>query len=350
MYNEGLYYIDFEDNVADGCCKKFLLPTCSYIEPQDLNRGPLGVRQNFKTQNGADPNIDPLHFFGGDNQSITEVILILLIPYVKYEFKILSSPIYCFYSPQGLYFQTLAGMFCAGLSEDRRRALPQIPNIRLEGFKMIEAVLFDLDGTLLNSLDDLADSGNYVMSLNGWPVHETNAYKYFVGDGVVNLVTRIMPEKARTPDEIERVRKVFVEYYQAHAVDKTRPYDGITGTLDAVAKAGVKMAVVSNKPDAQTQYTVAQFFGPDRFDFAVGNRTGLQLKPAPDIANLVLETLAVSPDRTLFVGDTGVDMKTAKNAHCSAVGVTWGFRTEKELRENGADFIISSPEELVGLL
>ncbi|MDR3255634.1 MAG: HAD family hydrolase [Synergistaceae bacterium] len=215
---------------------------------------------------------------------------------------------------------------------------------------MIEAVLFDLDGTLLNSLDDLADSGNYVMSLNGWPVHETNAYKYFVGDGVVNLVTRIMPEKARTPDEIERVRKVFVEYYQAHAVDKTRPYDGITGTLDAVAKAGVKMAVVSNKPDAQTQYTVAQFFGPDRFDFAVGNRTGLQLKPAPDIANLVLETLAVSPDRTLFVGDTGVDMKTAKNAHCSAVGVTWGFRTEKELRENGADFIISSPEELVGLL
>ncbi|MDR3255893.1 MAG: HAD family hydrolase [Synergistaceae bacterium] len=215
---------------------------------------------------------------------------------------------------------------------------------------MIEAVLFDLDGTLLNTLDDLADSGNHVMSLSGWPTHETDAYKYFVGDGVVNLVTRIMPESARSPDEIERVRKAFVEHYQAHAVDKTRPYDGVTDMLGAIAKAGVKMAVVSNKPDAQTQYTVSQFFGSNRFDFAVGNRQGLKLKPAPDIAVLALNELGVSPDRTLFVGDTGVDMRTAKNAACIAVGVTWGFRTKEELLENGADHIIDSPGELAALL
>jgi phosphoglycolate phosphatase len=220
----------------------------------------------------------------------------------------------------------------------------------MEGFDMIEAVLFDLDGTLLDTLDDLADSGNHVMSLNGWPTHETDAYKYFVGDGVVNLVTRIVPEFARTPDEIERVRKVFVEYYQVHAVDKTHPYDGVADMLDAVTKTGVKLAVVSNKPDAQTQYTVSQFFGPNRFDFVVGNRQGLMLKPAPDIAVLALETLGVSPGRTLFVGDTGVDMKTAKNAGCIAVGVTWGFRTKEELLENGADHIIDSPVGLAGLL
>jgi phosphoglycolate phosphatase len=215
---------------------------------------------------------------------------------------------------------------------------------------MAKAVLFDLDGTLLNTLYDLADSGNHVLSLNGWPTHEAEAYKYFVGDGVTMLVRRILPEAHRTPDEIERVKKVFVEHYQAHAIDKTGPYDGVEKMLDSVKKSGLKMAVISNKPDAQTQYIVSKFFGDGFFDYVIGNRQDLPLKPDPAIVRLALESLGVSTGDAQYVGDTGTDMKTAKNAACFAVGVTWGFRPKEELLENGADIIINTPDEIVGLL
>jgi phosphoglycolate phosphatase len=215
---------------------------------------------------------------------------------------------------------------------------------------MPKAVLFDLDGTLLNTLYDLADSGNYVLSLNGWPVHEAEAYKYFVGDGVTVLLRRILPEAHRTPDEIERVKKVFVEHYQVHAIDKTKPYDGVEEMLDSVKKSGLKMAVISNKPDAQTQYIVSKFFGDGLFDYVIGNRSDLPLKPDPAIVRLTLESLGVSSADALYVGDTGTDMKTAKNAGCFAVGVTWGFRPKEELLENGADIIINAPDEIAGLL
>jgi phosphoglycolate phosphatase len=215
---------------------------------------------------------------------------------------------------------------------------------------MTEAILFDLDGTLLDTLDDLADSGNYVLALNGWPTHPTEAYRYFVGNGAATLVRRITPEEARTPDELERAGRIFEERYKAHALDKTRPYDGIAETLSEVKRRGVRIAVTSNKPDESTRHTVSHFFGEGFFDFVIGNRPGKPLKPDPAVAITAMKALGASPERCLFVGDTGIDMKTAKNACCVAIGVTWGFRTREELLENGADRLIDSPEEIIALL
>jgi phosphoglycolate phosphatase len=214
---------------------------------------------------------------------------------------------------------------------------------------MIKAVLFDLDGTLLNTLDDIADCANKALLANGFPVHDVEAYKYFVGNGVAVLIRKITPDAA-SPDEMEKVKKTYADLYAGHATDKTKPYSGIPELLVALRERGIKSAVVSNKPDPSTRQTAEHFFGSAAFDFVTGNRPGMPLKPDPAIVRLATESIGIPPDRCLYVGDTGTDMATAKNSGCVAVGVTWGFREKNELLESGAGFLIDSPEELLTLL
>lgn len=216
---------------------------------------------------------------------------------------------------------------------------------------MTRAVLFDLDGTLLDSLEDLADSANYALRQRGYPVHALEAYKYFVGNGMAKLIERILPAERRdVPEERERLAAIYAPYYAAHSLDKTKPYDGIEEMLQALRERGIKTAVVSNKPDEPARQTVGAVFPAGTFDVVVGGLPAFPLKPAPDLALHVLGRLGVAPGEALFVGDTGTDMRTAKSAGCTAVGVTWGFRGREELLENGADRLIDRPRELFDLL
>lgn len=215
---------------------------------------------------------------------------------------------------------------------------------------MYKAVLFDLDGTLIDSLEDLADSANYALSRIGYSVHETEKYKYFVGDGVIKLMERVLPDGKKTAEEIDRLLKIYIDYYAKHSFDKTIPYDGVADMLMQLCKRGIKCAVVTNKPDAQSKIIVERFFGDKIFDAVTGNTKDYPPKPAPDIAIKTLKEIGVRPEEALFVGDTGVDMLTAKNTGCVPVGVTWGFRLKEELLDHGAAYIIDSPAELSMLI
>ena len=208
---------------------------------------------------------------------------------------------------------------------------------------MIRAVIFDLDGTLLNTLDDLADSANFSLSQRGYPVHETERYKIFVGNGTNNLMERILPEDKRTPEELACLLDIFVERYAAHSLDKTRPYDGIAELLRALEARKIKTAVVSNKPDPDTKHVIFHSFGEGTFDVVAGGGAGFPLKPDPALTIHALSSMGVLARDAIFAGDTIMDMQTAKRAGCVAVGVTWGFRTRDELLKNGADHIIDAP-------
>jgi phosphoglycolate phosphatase len=215
---------------------------------------------------------------------------------------------------------------------------------------MMRAVIFDLDGTLLNTLDDLADSANFSLLRRGHPIHDTERYKIFVGNGVDTLMERILPEGKRTPEEAALLKDVFVERYAARSLYKTRPYGGVAELLRALGDKKIRMAVVSNKADPATKQVISHFFGEGTCDVVVGGGIGFPLKPDPALTIHVFSSMGVLPADALFVGDTMMDMRTAKNAGCTAVGVTWGFRTRDELQKNGADHIIYAPEELLKLL
>jgi phosphoglycolate phosphatase len=212
----------------------------------------------------------------------------------------------------------------------------------------VKAILFDLDGTLLDTLGDIADCANYALASLGYGVHQADAYKYFVGSGVDKLIERIIPPETRGFDAAARVKRVYLEYYSAHLFDKTRPYDGIPDLLRALEKTPLRLAVVSNKPDDQAKFAISRYFGGDTFDIVIGGMDGVPLKPDPTITRRVLRELSVASSEAMYVGDTGIDMRTAKNAGCISVGVTWGFRPD-EVRAAGADYIIDSPEELLKL-
>ncbi|MDR1136931.1 MAG: HAD-IA family hydrolase [Synergistaceae bacterium] len=216
----------------------------------------------------------------------------------------------------------------------------------------IKAVLLDLDGTLLNTLDDIADSANYALSALGYPPHPVSAYRYFVGQGVDNLVKNAVPESERTPEKLASVKKIYMERYAKHSMDKTRPYDGVVATLEELKKIPVKLAVVSNKPERDTKSTVILTFAPELFDAVTGGREGVPLKPDPAAVYNILGEFGVSPQETMFIGDTMVDIATAKNAGCVSVGVMWGFRPEElsAAGEVGADFVIDCPSELIDLV
>ena len=211
-------------------------------------------------------------------------------------------------------------------------------------------IVFDLDGTLLNSLEDLADSANWVLEQHGFPTHPVDAYRYFVGDGVRKLIERILPQEERTEARIEQCRQEFVAYYKVHMEDKTSVYEGITGLLAELKNRGLKIAVATNKVHIAVKPLMEKYFPEIRFDSMIGQREGVPVKPAPQIMFDILRETGCEPSEALHVGDTATDMQLAHNAGVTPVGVLWGYRPLKELQEAGAKFIIEKPEELLGLV
>ncbi|MDL2231926.1 HAD family hydrolase [Porphyromonadaceae bacterium OttesenSCG-928-L07] len=215
---------------------------------------------------------------------------------------------------------------------------------------MIKLVIFDLDGTLLNSLDDLAASANYVLKKFGYPEHEVEAYRYMVGNGISKLLERALPEDARIQSILYSVKKEFMEYYAEHKADLTKPYDGINELLQNLRHRGVALAIATNKEHENARNLVNHCFQTGTFKIIRGEQPGFPIKPDPAIVFAILNETGVEPHEVLYVGDTAVDMQTAVNSGVKAVGVTWGFRPEKELRESGADYIVHQPAEILDLL
>lgn len=210
----------------------------------------------------------------------------------------------------------------------------------------MKLIIFDLDGTLLNTLDDLADAANYALTSMGFPVHDVEEYKYFVGNGIPKLIERCLPENERSAEVCEKTREIFDRRYEEHCMDKTRPYDGIPGVIEKLSESGIKLAVASNKADGFTQFLVKNFFG-NRFDLVQGSRPGIPRKPSPEIVYEIMSAAGAEKDETVFIGDSGVDIATAGNAGVDHIGCLWGFRTKEELVSAGAVNIAETPEQII---
>lgn len=208
-----------------------------------------------------------------------------------------------------------------------------------------KAVIFDLDGTILDTLEDLTDAVNYALRVNSYPEHSMDDVRRFVGNGIRLLIERAVPQGLAV-EEIDKVFADFKAYYQVHCSDKTKPYDDIPEVLLTLKEAGVKTAVVSNKADSAVQVLCEQYFH-EQFDFAVGEREGIRKKPAPDSVDEALRVLGVQTDDAVYVGDSDVDIETAHNAHMDSIIVDWGFRDRAFLKECGAKTIVSSPKALL---
>ncbi len=212
---------------------------------------------------------------------------------------------------------------------------------------MIKAVIFDLDGTLINSVADLADATNEALRISSFPIHKTEDYNYIVGNGVIQQIIRSVPKEYK--DDQRTINKVIDEFqkqYDKCWMNKTLPYEGIKDLLINLNNNGYKQAVASNKPDFFTKKIVKHFFGDETFSFVSGNTPELEKKPSPDIAFKIMKELSVSADECILVGDTSVDMKTAENAGIFSIGCLWGFRTREELEQSGAGLIVSHPDEI----
>lgn len=214
---------------------------------------------------------------------------------------------------------------------------------------MYQTVIFDLDGTLLNTIDDLADAGNWVCRTNGWPVFTVDEYKHMVGNGIPRLCERFSPAAARTPEKLAGTLAQFSARYAAHKEDKTQPYAGIPELLRQLSLAGVKTAVFSNKADGLARAIIARYFS-GAIAQTRGSVAGVPVKPAPDGLLALMAQLQADPHATLFVGDSDVDVETAHNAALPCCGALWGFRGEAELRAAGADFLAASPAALAALI
>ena len=214
---------------------------------------------------------------------------------------------------------------------------------------MIKAVIFDLDGTLLNTIDDLANSVNFMLKQFEFPTFSVDEYKYKVGNGMRKLIERALPETHSSNEQIEKSLKVFMDYYNEHKNDNTAPYEDIIDLLNELKIKGIKLAVATNKAHISAKPLIENTF-PHIFDEITGQKENVPTKPNPQIVFEILKNLNVTPDECLFVGDSGVDMQTAKNANIKAVGVLWGFRKKDELLNSGADETISSPLELLNFI
>lgn len=215
---------------------------------------------------------------------------------------------------------------------------------------MKKLVIFDLDGTLLNTIEDLGHAANYALEKNGLPTHTIASYPFFVGNGVRRLITRVLPEDNRTPAMIDTLLKDFREFYDVHCCDCTKPYAGIPELLRDLRDQDVKVAVASNKYDAAVQKIINHYFGDIDFVAIQGQVDGVNVKPDPSIVFGILAKAQVPKSEVLYVGDSGVDMETARRACIDSVGVTWGFRPEKELVEYYAGTIVHQPNVILDLL
>lgn len=226
----------------------------------------------------------------------------------------------------------------------------QNPHFNSEGAMRFKAVIFDLDGTLLDTLEDLADAGNRVLAAAGLPTHPVDRYRYFVGDGVRALVERILPEQVRDPENIERLMAAFRDDYAKNWHVRTRVYDGVGVMLSALQQQYLFLNVLSNKPHDFTRLCVDQFLGGWNFSTVVGQRPGVPRKPDPVSALEIAAGINVPPAEIVYLGDTATDMKTARAAGMYPVGALWGFRTAEELEASGASRLVRHPLELPELI
>ena len=216
---------------------------------------------------------------------------------------------------------------------------------------MTKLCIFDLDGTVLDTVHTIAYYGNYALSKHGIEPIEDKEYNYFAGNGAVNLIKRALRFRDALTDET--FEKVFADYntaYNANTSYLTAPFEGIQETLDAIKAQGIKMAILSNKPHFATCGVINSLFGEGYFDCVYGQRENVPIKPDPTAVYGIMNEMNVNPEDCLYIGDTGTDMKTGKNANLCTVGVTWGFRGKDELLEGGADIIIDKPHQLLNCI
>jgi phosphoglycolate phosphatase len=216
--------------------------------------------------------------------------------------------------------------------------------------KKYRAVIFDLDGTLLDTLEDIADAANRVLAMKGFPVRPLEAHKAAVGNGARQLMERVLPEANRDAKTIQECFEEFRKDYGEHWNIKTKPYAGVSEMLNALEKLGLRMAVLSNKPADFTRKCVYGILSHWKFDPVIGGEDGIPSKPDPAGAIEISNRLNVEPSEFIYLGDSGVDMKTANAAGMFAVAALWGFRNREELERDGAKALIDRPEELLKLL
>ena len=211
----------------------------------------------------------------------------------------------------------------------------------------IKLFVFDLDGTLLDSINDIAFSMNHVLAENGFPTHPRDAYYYFVGNGARLLMERALPEQARTAAQVASLLPAFMSFYDRHKADRTRPFEGLMPTLEKLQAEGALFAVASNKPHEVMPELMRHYFPDIRFAVILGHRKGHPIKPDPEIVFDILSATGVRKEEVLYVGATAVDVQTAHAAGLRMAGALWGFRTRQELAEAGADLLLEKPESLL---
>ena len=216
---------------------------------------------------------------------------------------------------------------------------------------MKQLAIFDLDGTLLNTIKDLGEAVNFALDKNGFHTHSIASYPFFVGNGVRRLIERSLPEDARKQSTVvETMLRDFKQYYNEHNTDRTQPYDGMPELLHQLQEQGVKLAVASNKYQQATEKIIGHFFADIDWVAVVGQQEGVPVKPDPSIIFMILSQAKVAKQDTLYVGDSGIDMEAARRACVDSVGVTWGFRPVKELKENHANVIINKPIDILPMI
>ncbi|MDC7243083.1 MAG: HAD family hydrolase [Sphaerochaetaceae bacterium] len=213
-----------------------------------------------------------------------------------------------------------------------------------------KGIIFDLDGTLLNTIEDIADSHNYALAKYNYKTYPVSRYKYFVGSGMDELIRRVMKEQNINEEHFFDLRAAYIEEYGKKQNSKTRPYPGIVSLLNQLTKAGYSVNILSNKPHFQTKPVVSNYFENVKFDLIYGKKPEFDIKPNPDSAWDLISKLKLKPNEILYVGDTATDILTAKNANFTSVGVLWGFRDEAELIEAGADYIVTKPSDIFQIL
>lgn len=212
---------------------------------------------------------------------------------------------------------------------------------------MKQLVIFDLDGTLLNTIADLAAATNYALMQFGYPSHETDEYRYFVGNGINKLFERALPEGERSQENVMKIRSKFVPYYNMHNADMSSPYPGIEMLLASLRRKGIQLAVASNKYQEATSKLIKRYFPDIDFTAVFGQREGVPAKPDPQVIEEIVRMAKVSKAETVYIGDSGVDMETGKNAGVTTIGASWGFRPRAELESWQPDFIAGNSEDVL---